>query len=136
MPSLVVRRTKVISDKIEDLTIQNRDILDRTINATEKLVRQTVGSAEIGPGSLVDPLFKAKTISRGKLTYLTQIGSGKPGYISFPTAYSVAPGVVVSPIYDVTALGYIPEVTSVAAGSFNVTGSTGGYVRYIAVGSA
>ena len=48
MPSMVIRRTQTILDKIADGQIYNRHIADNTIIGSAKLVSRSIGSVTIG----------------------------------------------------------------------------------------
>ncbi|MDI6814128.1 MAG: hypothetical protein QMD10_11415 [Desulfitobacteriaceae bacterium] len=128
-PSFII--TGLIADK-QVTTAKGSPSFVTTTLVADKAVTTAKGS----PSFVTDALVAGKTVSRGKLTYLMQTGSGKPGYVTFPTAYSEVPGVTVTPIYDVTAVGYIPEIDKVLKGCFHMTGSPGGYAHYISIGSA
>jgi len=116
---VIIRRTRVRSDRISPETITAADIAAGAIKI-----------AEVAP----------KSVARPHLTYLEQFGSAKPGaggYVAFPTAYSVAPYVVVSmkDRWDPSAT-YGPAVTRVVTGSFVAYGSPAGYIWWRSIGSA
>lgn len=117
--------------------IAGDDIKDLTIEATD-VAADAITTSKVADGTLTGVKFETKTVERDKLTYLTQGGSlsvtSAGAYKAFPTAYTSAPQVVISPIEG--SLDSF-KIARVAVGSFQAVGSpTDKYFNWIAFGSA
>ena len=109
------RRVQVSSDDIVDATIVSGDIADATLVT----------------GDLAN-----KAVSRPKMGFISQIGSSKPGTVTYGTPYKGGEPTIAFTQTEAAATG--PTVTPGSAGTagFVFAGGAGTYCRYMSAGSA
>jgi len=129
---MVIRRTQVVSEKIQDLTIKGGNIADRTdavgISGSAKLMKYSVGSPELGSTTPAVDFARAYHImQRGSVPL-----SATASYVPFTTEYGTPPVVQLEP--QGSNISYYYKST-VAPGSFSLLGSPiGKYVNWDAFG--
>jgi len=129
---VVIRRTQVTSEKLQDLTIQEGKIADRTdgigISGSAKLMKYSIGSPELGSTTpAVDYARAYHIMQRGSVPI-----AATASYIPFTTAYGTPPVVQLEP--QGSNISYYYKDT-VAPGSFSLVGSpVGKYVNWDAFG--
>jgi len=136
MPTVVIRRTRVIADRVESKAFTS-DVAQRVF------VSHALGSATIGSilptAAVAERALGSEVLTRRKFSYMVQFGTlrcGTPRYVTFPRTYAATPYVALTPLqYGGGTLDKY-AVTSRRLGSFQAQGSITGNVMYISYGSA
>jgi len=162
MPTVVIRRTQVIADRMgsniftsavasrvfESHAIgsaQIGSIIPSPTVANRAITGHAIGSVQIGTilptAAVAERALGSEVLSRRKLSYFEDVGSAKPpsggsAYISFSRTFAVAPypSLTKKDSYDESA--YPTRVTRVVTGSMFFYGSPDAYVFYRVIGSA
>jgi len=138
MPTVIIRRTRVVSDKMES------NIFTSPV-AQRLFVPHAIGSSAIGSILPTAPVAQralgSEVIARRKLTYFEDVGSKAPptggsAYITFSRPFAASPTPSLTKKSAYSEATYQTRVPRIRPGSMWFYGSPAGYVYYRAIGSA